>query len=146
MRPRPVPGRCTLSHPALCACASLVRPFPALGFHLQAAVLIHRVGGSTLGRLSLVWGVQAETCGSIAPTWGVSLWGYCLASTCAVGTIWRFSRPFCAARHDQHITRRDFVLKHILHRRHDAIPILYPNPHISARWGPLSFFCALRVG
>ena len=21
-----------------------------------------------------------------------------------------------------------------------------PNPHISARWGPLSFFCALRVG
>ena len=44
-----------------------------------------------------VWGVRAETSGSIAPTWGVSLGGCCLASTCAVGTIWRFCRPFGAA-------------------------------------------------
>ena len=78
-------------------CASLDRPFPTLGLHLQAAVLIHRVGGSALGGLSLVWSVQAETSGSIAPTWGVSLGGCCLASTCTVGTIWRFSRPFGAA-------------------------------------------------
>ena len=54
-------------------------------------------GGSALGGLLLVWGVQAETSGSIAPTWGVSLRGCCFASTCAVGTIWPFSHPFGAA-------------------------------------------------
>ena len=43
--------------------------------------------------------------------------------------------------HALHSTRRDFVLKHIVHRRHDAIHILYPNPHISAQWGPLVFLC-----
>ena len=41
--------------------------------------------------------MQAETSGIIAPAWGVSLGGCFLASTCAVGTIWRFSRPFGAA-------------------------------------------------
>ena len=54
-------------------------------------------GGSALRGLSLVWGVRAETRGSIAPTWGVSLGGCCLASMCAVGTIWQFSHPFGAA-------------------------------------------------
>ena len=125
---------------AVCECVPpwLVHPFPALGFRLQAAVLIHRVGGSALRGLSLVWGVRAETSGSIEPTWGVSLGSCCLASTCAMGTIWRFSRPF-GCSHDLHSTRRDFVLKHILQRWHDAIHILYPNP-TSRRGGVLYHF------
>ena len=46
----------------------VVHPFPALKFHLQTTILIHRMRGSALGGLSLVWGIRAETNDSIAPT------------------------------------------------------------------------------
>ena len=77
-------------------------------------------GGLALRGLSLVWGVRAETSGSIAPTWGVSLGGgggllfdfhvHCEHYLAVLAPVW------CS--HDLHSTRRDFVLKHILHRRH----------------------------
>ena len=46
----------------------VVYPFPALKFHLHTTILIHRMRGSALGGLSLVWGIRAETSDSIAPT------------------------------------------------------------------------------
>ena len=99
-------------------------------------------GGLALRGLSLVWGVRAETSGSIAPTWGVSLGGgggegCCLTSMCTVGTIWRFSRPFGAAMiYTAHV---EILYLNIFYTggTYDAIHILYSNSHISARWCPL---------
>ena len=71
----------------------VVHPFPALKFHLQTTILIHRMRGSALGGLSLVWGIRAETNDSIAPTKGISLRNCCLASTRTINPIWRFSHP-----------------------------------------------------
>ena len=108
-------------------------------------MLIHRVEGSALGGLSLVWGVRAETSGSIAPTWGVSLVDCCLASTCAVGTIWRFFHPFGAAM--IYTTHVEILYLNIFYTGGTMRYIYFTlTPHISARWGPLSFFRALRVG
>ena len=47
--------------------------------------------------------------------------------------------------HDLHNTRRDFVLKHILHRRYNAIHILYPNPpHLGTVGSSIVFPCPAR--
>ena len=124
-------------------CASLVRPFPALGFRLQAAVLIHRVGGSALGGLSLVWGVWAETSGSIAPTWGVSLGGCCLGSTCAVGTNWRFSRPFGTAM--IYTAYVEILYLNIFYTGGTMRYIFFtPTPHLGALGSSIVFLCPAR--
>ena len=129
----------------MCECVPpwLVHPFPALGFRLQAAVLIHRVGGSALRGLSLVWGVRAETSGSIEPTWGVSLGSCCLASTCAMGTIWRFSRPFGAAMiYTVHV---EILYLNIFYTGGTMRYIYFTlTPHLGAVGSSIIFLCPAR--
>ena len=117
-------------------------PFPALKFHLQTQILIHRMRGSALGGLSLVWGIRAETNDSIAPHVRYlteellfSFHTHYKHYLAVLPPIWH--------NHNQHNTRQDFILMHILYTRHDAVNTLYPNPNISAQQSSLSFFFAL---